>query len=141
MTEPNAIVRIDWDRVAALYSLLEGRSQSLIHKIEVVLGNCPVDEAARRVRATHSLLSNNGLAKADVSFYVNDPSGGPLLTQLVAAVRDLKFNALVAGVAAQSIQERSREVFASLEACRELQAGFKVDITLLDASTVFIDQP
>lgn len=140
LTELSAIVRIDWDRVEKLFSLLDESARSAIRKMEIVLGNCGVDEAARRIRTAHSFLTSNGLPKLDVLFCVNDPSGGTLLAQLATGVRDLAFGALVGRVSAETLRDRAREIFESLETCRDLQAPFKIDITLLDASTVFIDQ-
>jgi UDP-N-acetylglucosamine--N-acetylmuramyl-(pentapeptide) pyrophosphoryl-undecaprenol N-acetylglucosamine transferase len=141
LTECNAIVRIDWDLVERLHVLLDEAAQSVIRKVEIILGNCDVEEAALRIRTVYSLLTSKGLPRPAVLFCVNDPSGGTLLAQLATAVRDLSFNALVGRVSAEALRGDPRLVFESLETCRDLQAGFKIDITLLDASTVFIDQP
>ena len=141
LEESTAVVRIDWDMVEQFLTLLNASTRSRIEKVEVVLGHGDVTEVAERMRLAHAQLMSYGASQLSVLFCVNDPSGGPLLAHLAAAVRDLRFNALVARVSADALQQHAREIFDSLSACRELKTSFKIDITLLDSSTVFVDQP
>ena len=127
--------------VEQFLTLLDARTRARIEKVEVVLGHGDVTEVAERMRLAHAQLMSHGASQLSVLFCVNDPSGGPLLAHLAAAVRDLRFNALVARVSADALQHHAREIFDSLSACRELKTSFKIDITLLDSSTVFVDQP
>lgn len=141
LADSRAIVRIDWDMVQQFLQLLDTDMRSRIDKIEVALGHGEVADIAERMRFVHALLTSHGAAHLSVLFCVNDPSGGSLLAELAALVRDLRFNALVARISADALQHRAHEIFDSLVSCRELNTSFSVDITLLDASTVFVDQP
>jgi hypothetical protein len=139
--ESNAIVRVDWDRVEPLLDQVGPSKQGLIAGLEVVIGGCEVDEAVRRMRAVHEFLEERQFGQDELLFCVDDPSGGSLLAELTEQVRDLRFKALVARFTPDTLKCDTEKVFESLELCREKKPAFKIDITLLDETFVFVDQP
>jgi UDP-N-acetylglucosamine--N-acetylmuramyl-(pentapeptide) pyrophosphoryl-undecaprenol N-acetylglucosamine transferase len=135
-----AIVRVDWDMLRKLLADL-GEGASCVSALEIILGQCDVEEAGRRIRAVREFLDDCGFPSIELVFCVDDPTGGRLLAELTQQVRDVSFRALVARFAKDTFQRNPDEVFASLELCRNFATQFKIDITLLEDQYTFIDQP
>jgi len=139
--ENSAIIRVDWDRIPALFEELGSSGQTVLMGLEIVVGPSEVEEAARRIRCVHRYLEKRDFATDELLFCLDDPSGGALLAQLTGQIRELKFKALVARFTPETMQDNPGAIFENLELCRAQHPSFKIDVTLLDDSFAFIDQP
>ncbi len=105
------------------------------------MGRCDVEEGGRRIRSVFEFLESRGFDTSELLFCVDDPSDGRLFAALTAEVRELRFKALVARFSSAALRHQSERIFENLEFCRDVLPRFKIDITVMEDTFAFVDQP